>query len=170
MARSVIINGVTYPDVSSVDIPGTTSGTTVKFYETSDATGSASDVLAPREVYGVSGKITGTMTNNGAQTGVITTKAQTVRIEQGYHNGNGTVQISTTEQNKIIAGNIRSGVTILGQAGSSTVVDTTIASGGASASDILSGKKAYVGGQLLTGSATFPVISQDATTKVLSIS
>ena len=35
----------------------------------------------------------------------------------GYHDGSGKVQISTTEQAKIIAGNIKSGITLLGVVG-----------------------------------------------------
>ena len=61
---------------------------------------------------------TGTMPNNGAVTGTITTKAQEYTVPQGYHDGSGKVSISATEQAKIIATNIRSGVTILGVSGS----------------------------------------------------
>ena len=38
-------------------------------------------------------------------------------MPQGYHDGSGKVAISTTEQNKIVAGNIKSGVSILGVTG-----------------------------------------------------
>lgn len=60
---------------------------------------------------------TGTMTNNGAVSGTISTKAGTYTVPQGYHDGSGTVGISATEQAKIIAGNIKSGVQILGVTG-----------------------------------------------------
>lgn len=46
----------------------------------------------------------------------ISTKSQSVSISEGYTSG-GTVSISTTEQNKIIAENIKDGVTILGVTG-----------------------------------------------------
>ena len=62
-------------------------------------------------------KLTGTMPNNGAVTGSIATKAQQYTVPQGYHDGSGKVSISSTEQAKIIAGNIKSGVTILGVEG-----------------------------------------------------
>lgn len=39
-------------------------------------------------------------------------------VPAGYHNGSGKVGISSTEQAKIIAGNIKAGVTILGVEGS----------------------------------------------------
>lgn len=61
--------------------------------------------------------LTGTMTNNGGVTGTISTKAGEYTIPSGYHDGSGKVKISTTEQNKIIAGNIKSGVSILGVTG-----------------------------------------------------
>lgn len=57
------------------------------------------------------------MPNRGAVTGTISTKAQQYTIAQGYHDGSGKVSISSTEQAKIIATNIRQGVTILGVEG-----------------------------------------------------
>lgn len=63
---------------------------------------------------------TGSMTNNGAVSGTISTKAGTYTIPAGYHNGSGSVAISSTEQAKIISSNIKSGVTILGVAGSAS--------------------------------------------------
>lgn len=168
MAQNVIINGVTYNDVPEVDIPKSGGGT-AKFYDPSDATAGAGDILTGKNAYIDGGKENGSMPNNGATGGNISTKAGTVNIPAGYTTG-GTVQISSTEQAKIIAGNIKSGVTILGQAGSSYVVNTQIQNGGAAAGDIVSGKSAYVNGSLVQGSATLPTISQNSTTKVLSIS
>lgn len=64
--------------------------------------------------------VNGGMLNKGAVTGSIATKAGTYTIPVGYHNGSGTVGISATEQAKIIAGNIKSGVQILGVTGNYT--------------------------------------------------
>jgi len=61
--------------------------------------------------------VTGSMANNGAVTGTITTKAQQYTVPVGYHDGSGKVKISTTEQAKIIAGNSKAGVQILGVTG-----------------------------------------------------
>lgn len=86
--------------------------------DTSDATASAAEILATKTAYVAGNKVTGSMPNRGKQTGTITTKSQAVSIQQGYHDGSGSVSISSTEQAKIIATNIRQGITILGVEGS----------------------------------------------------
>lgn len=134
MAQNVVINGVTYSNCPEVDIPKSGGGT-AKFFDTSSADIASADVLTGKTAYGSSGEVSGGMANNGSTSGTISTKAGTVTIPSGYTSG-GTVSISSTEQNKIIASNIKSGVTILG-----------------------------VGGSL-----SAPTISQDSTTKILSIS
>lgn len=55
--------------------------------------------------------------NNGAVSGTISEKAGAYTVPKGYHNGSGKVQIAYVEQEKIVAGNIRAGVTILGETG-----------------------------------------------------
>lgn len=134
MAQNVVINGVTYSAVPEVDIP-ISGGGTAKFFDTSGADIAAGDVLSGKKGYGSSGEVSGSMANNGGTGGTISTKAGTVSIPAGYTSG-GTVSIASAEQGKIIAGNIKSGVTILG----------------------------------VSGSLALPTISQDNTTKVLSIS
>ena len=115
MAQNVVINGVTYQDVPEVDIPKSGSGT-AKFYDTASADAAAGDILSGKKAYASSGEVTGSMANNGSTSGSISTKAGTVTIPAGYTSG-GTVEISSTEQAKIIAANIKSGVTILGVQG-----------------------------------------------------
>lgn len=137
------------------------------FFETSADTATAADILATKTAHISSGAVTGSMVNNGAVSGTISTKAGIYTVPAGYHDGSGNVSISSAEQAKIVAGNIKKGVTILGVAGSSNVVDTNDAT--ASAGDILKGKTAYVKGSKLTGTLTTPQISQDSTTKVLTI-
>ena len=134
MAQNVVINGVTYQNVPEVNIPKSGGGT-AKFFDTADADGQAAHLLNGYTLYGPSGAVQGSMVDNGATGGTISTKAGTVTIPAGFTSG-GTVGISATEQAKIIAANIKQGVTILGQA----------------------------------GSLALPTISQDSTTKVLSIS
>lgn len=84
---------------------------------TQDATAAVAEVLATKTFYGQGVKKTGTMPNNGAVTGIISTKAQEYTIAQGYHDGSGKVSINGTEQAKIIGDNIKEGVTILGVLG-----------------------------------------------------
>lgn len=84
---------------------------------TQDATATAAEILATKTAYNKGVKITGSMKNNGAVSGKISAKAGKYTVPQGYHDGSGTVQIDSTEQAKLIPGNIRDGVTILGVEG-----------------------------------------------------
>ena len=132
MAQNVVINGVTYSNVPEVDIPKSTSGT-AKFYDTASGDAASADILTGKKAYNASGEVSGSMANNGATGGTISTKAGTVAIPAGYTSG-GTVSLGAVSD--CLAQNILSGKSILG----------------------------------VDGSLVMPTISQDATTKVLSIS
>ncbi len=95
----------------------TITGTCTYDSDTSDDTAAASEILSGKTAHARGAELTGTMPNNGAVTGTISTKAGQYTIGAGYHDGSGKVSISSTEQNKIIAGNIKSGVEILGVTG-----------------------------------------------------
>lgn len=95
----------------------TITGTNTNDADTQDANATASQILSGATAYVQGAKVTGTMTNNGAVSGTISTKAQQYTVPAGYHDGSGKVQIATAEQNKIIAGNIKQGVTVLGVTG-----------------------------------------------------
>lgn len=82
-----------------------------------DATVGVAEILKGKTAYAAGKKLTGTMPNNGAVALTIDTVAGVVKIPQGYHDGSGTVKILTTEQAKLIAENIKQGITILGVTG-----------------------------------------------------
>lgn len=93
------------------------TGTCTYDADTSDANALQAEILNGRTAYVNGVKVTGNMPNNGAVSGAITTKAGQYTVPQGYHDGSGTVGISSTEQAKIIASNIKSGIQILGVTG-----------------------------------------------------
>lgn len=62
MAKTIVVNNVTYPAVPIIRAPLSDSSGVAMYYETSDATLQASDLLAGQTGYGPSGKITGSLT------------------------------------------------------------------------------------------------------------
>lgn len=108
-----ILSTYTAHDKSGAPIVGTCTFDA----DTSDATAAGAEILSGKTAYVNGVKITGEMKNNGAVSGVISKKADSYTVPIGYHDGAGKVAISTTEQAKIIATNIRAGVSILGVTG-----------------------------------------------------
>lgn len=92
-------------------------GTCTFDVNSTDATATAAEILKGKTAYTRGSKVTGTMVNNGAVSGSISTKAGTYTVPIGYHDGSGKVGINTTEQAKIIPANIKSGINILGVTG-----------------------------------------------------
>ena len=108
-----LLSGITAHDKSGAPITGTCTYDS----DTSEDTAAVSEILSGKTAHARGTLLTGSMTNNGGVTGTISTKAGEYTVPQGYHDGSGKVSISSTEQAKIIAGNIKSGVQILGVTG-----------------------------------------------------
>lgn len=108
-----LAKGITAHDKSGAPV----TGTSTKDSDTSNDTAAVAEILKGKTAHARGVQLVGTMPNNGAVTGTISTKAGSYTIPQGYHDGSGKVAISTTEQGKIVAGNIKSGVSILGVTG-----------------------------------------------------
>lgn len=107
-----LLNGFTAHDKSGAPITGTCTYDA----DTQDATVAVAEILEGKTAYARGAKLTGTMPNKGAVSGTIATK-EAYTIPMGFHDGSGTVSIDATESAKIVAGNIKSGVTILGVEG-----------------------------------------------------
>lgn len=142
-----ILSGKTTHDKSGATITGTCTYDS----DTSTDTASVAEILATKTAHARGTLLTGTMTNNGAVTGTISTKAGTYTIPNGYHDGSGTVSISSTEQAKIIAGNIKSGVQILGVTGTYNGAAVTAQSKTATP---------YTTSQTITPDASYDYLSQ----------
>ena len=107
-----LLKNITAHDKSGAPITGTCTYDA----DTQDATAAVAEILEGKTAYARGAKVTGTMPNKGAVSGTIATK-DAYTIPMGFHDGSGTVSIDATESAKIVAGNIKSGVTILGVEG-----------------------------------------------------
>ena len=116
VTASKILKGYTAHDKTGAPITGSSELDS----KTTDATATAAEILATKTAYVNKTKVTGSMPNRGAVSGSISTKTGKYTIQNGYHDGSGKVGIDSTEQTKIVAENIRSGITILGVEGSMT--------------------------------------------------
>ena len=105
-----VLDGFTFHDKSGAPVTGTCTYDS----DTSDDTAAVGEILSGKTAHARGALLTGTMPNNGAQMGSISTKEQEVIIAQGYHDGSGKVSILADEQAKLIPSNIREGITILG--------------------------------------------------------
>lgn len=110
---SDLAEGVTAHDKSGAPIVGTNTFDS----DTSEDTAAVAEILSGKTAHARGVQLEGTMPNRGAVTGVISTRDETFTIPQGYHDGSGSVGIDATEKAKIIPGNIKAGVPILGQIG-----------------------------------------------------
>ena len=128
------------------------------YQDVSSVTAAAGDVLTGKILVTADGKVTtGTMPNNGAVSKVLDTGTTTYTIAKGFHSGTGSVKITTeaktvtpTKESQQVTpstGKVLSKVTVA--AIPSNFIDTS--EGDATASDILSGKIAFVGGLKVTG-------------------
>ena len=112
VAADKLLKNITAHDKSGAPITGTCTYDA----DTQDATAAVAEILEGKTAYARGAKLTGTMPNKGAVSGTIATK-DAYTIPMGFHDGSGTVSIDATESAKIVAGNIKSGVTILGVEG-----------------------------------------------------
>lgn len=113
MAQNVVINGVTYQNVPSVQIPKSGSGTAT-FMDTTDATlDNGNKMLNNVTAYANGTKYTGSIQSKSAQTYTPTTSDQTIASGQ-YLSGAQTIKGDAN----LVAGNIANGVEIFGVTGS----------------------------------------------------
>jgi len=97
-----------------------TTGTCTYDSDTSTDTAVVAEVLTGKTFHARGAALTGSMPNRGAASGTISTLDGVYTIQNGYHDGSGSVSIDSTEASKLIAENIREGITVLGVTGTMT--------------------------------------------------
>ncbi len=108
-----LLKGITAHSKSGEPVTGTSTFDV----DSAKCTAAVAEILAGKTA-AVNGEVlTGSMPNNAAISKTISTVDETVNIPIGFHDGAGTVEISETEKAKIIPGNIKQGVELLGVTG-----------------------------------------------------
>ena len=92
-------------------------GTCTYDSDTTDADATAAEILDTKTAYINKNKVTGSMPNRGSVTLTIDDVDDELAITNGYHDGSGVAKLDATEKAKIIAGNIKKDITILGVTG-----------------------------------------------------
>lgn len=113
VTKDKLLTGYTAHDKSGEVIEGACSFDV----DSTDATVTAAEILNGQIAYARGSKISGTMKNNGAVSEMIADKDSVYTVPIGYHDGSGTVQLDATEKAKLIPGNIKKGVNVLGVEG-----------------------------------------------------
>lgn len=133
IASAITGKGISTSSTASFSTMATNIGKIPTGVDTSDTTAVASNVLSGKTFYGSSGsKITGSMTNRGAVSRSLNAGGS-YTIPSGYHNGSGEVTANSLSSQT---------------------------SATATASDILSGKTAWVNGSKITGTGNFSSMKQ----------
>lgn len=108
-----VLSGYTFHDATGAQVEGSCD------YDVNsqDANALVAEVLNGKTFYARGSKMTGTMPNRGAVVEDIDDIDDVISIQQGYHDGSGTVSLNTSEKAKLIAENIKKDVVILGVTG-----------------------------------------------------
>ena len=116
MAQNVVINGVTYSEVPSVEIPKSGGGT-ASFTDTSDATLDSGDkMLSGSTAYANGTKYTGTIASKSGTD--ITVSGDTVSVPAGYY--------SSAQSKAVAAGSASAPTTISGTSASVSTGTNTL--------------------------------------------
>ena len=143
MAQDITLLGANYSAVPAVTLPKTGGGT-AKFMDTTDANAVAGEILNGKTAYVNGSKITGNISSKAAATITPTSSSQSIASGQ-YLSGAQTIEAVVCSN--LTAANIKSGVTV--KVGTATDDDSVTS---------------------VLGTLTSPTVSQDGTTKILSIS
>ena len=86
--------------------------------DTSDGNATTGEILTGKSAYVGGSKVEGSMPNRGAVDGRISDVTVPYNVQNGYHDGSGTVGVDATEAAKLIPQNLKKDISVLGVTGS----------------------------------------------------
>lgn len=169
MAKSVIINGVTYSSVPYVSIPLADGQGSAKFVDTDSGDAAADDLRSGKRAWVDGDEITGTKPVKRAED--VSVSGENVSVPAGIYDAAVTKTVPTETKEAVpgtaaqditpSAGKLLKKVTVRAVDMSASATEATVPKGVTFFANSLTRK---------VGTATFPTVGQDSATKVLTIS
>lgn len=168
MAKNVVINGVTYSDVPFVSIPLAAGGGNAKFVDTDSGDAAASDLRAGKKGWVDGNEVTGNIPERNSDD--VTISGESVSVPAGIYDETASKTVPTEEKTATpttaaqditpTSGKLLKKVRVNAVDVSATATEASVPAGVTFFANSLTRK---------TGTATFPTVAQDSSTKVLSI-
>lgn len=169
MAKNVIINGVTYESVPYVNIPKSDGSGKAKFVDTDSGDAAAGDIRSGKKAWVDGNEVTGTKPVKTEAD--VSLNGDDVTVPAGIYDDAVSKKVPTEEKTATpstaaqditpSAGKLLKKVTVEAVDVSATATEATVPEGVTFFANSLTRK---------TGTAKFPTVAQDSTSKVLSIS
>lgn len=168
MAKNVIINGVTYSDVPSVTIPLAAGSGSAKFVDTDSGDAAASDIKAGKKAWVDGDEVTGTAASRSASD--ISINGENVSVPAGIYDETASATVPTEEKTVTPTTSTQEITPTAGKLISKINVSAVDVTATATEANVPAGVTFFAGSLVRrTGTANFPTVSQDASTKVLTV-
>lgn len=170
MAKNVVINDVTYNDVPYMQAPKSDGSGMAMFYDTDSGDAAASDIRNGKKAWVDGAEIEGNLPERTDSD--ITVSGANVTVPKGIYDSAASATVPTETKTATPTTGSQEITPSSGKLLSKVTVNGVDVTGTATEADVAAGKTFFSGGSLTrkTGTATVPTVSQDPTTKVLTIS
>lgn len=169
MAKNVIINGVTYSDVPYVNIPLAAGGGDAKFVDTDSGDAVAADIKANKKAWVGGVEVIGTRATKSSSD--VTVNGANVTVPAGLYESNASATVPTEEKDVTPTTSSQEILPTSGKLITKVNVSAVDVSATATEANVPAGITFFANSLTRrTGTGQFPTVSQNQSTKVLTIS